>query len=228
MARLGRRHVLAIAANERLPARVGPRLRLRPRHQVGRRRELRQPDVVIVLASVVLLPDSPGWPTHGPDAEAFPRTSWFAESDNEERHTSATAHLAVRLYLAERWSRMMLPPNHPSKPACPVRQTIPRTAKNPPTRDTNAVQEAGRGEAVRVEAADPGHLNQRRENRHGNRRGPRALLAQPRGRRRRRTVARQSATRHRSRQSRSERVARDGDEAPGKEPRTGRTPHRLG
>src|SRR5262249_27059022 len=64
-------HLLPVSPLVRGPARPIERSRERPRHEWRARRELGEPDVVVVTPGVVLLADAAWRTAHGADAKAF-------------------------------------------------------------------------------------------------------------------------------------------------------------
>src|SRR5687768_12480243 len=84
---LGRRglHLAAIGAGEARP------VLLRARHQPGARREIGQPDVVVVAARVIGLAHAARRPAHGAQARALLRCACATEADYADSHAPPRA-----------------------------------------------------------------------------------------------------------------------------------------
>src|SRR5206468_9378219 len=87
-----RLHLAAITLDVARPARVGPRLGQRPAHELLAGREVREPDVEVVLRRVVLLPHAARRASRGAQAQALVFRARASEADdaNQGRSTIST------------------------------------------------------------------------------------------------------------------------------------------
>src|SRR5687768_10145301 len=84
-------HFGAVAPHVRAPARRRELVRVRVAHQLGARSEVRDPDVVVVEARVVRLPDAARRPPDRPQSEPLVRKSRTSEADDAYRHYRPSA-----------------------------------------------------------------------------------------------------------------------------------------
>lgn len=81
-----RPHFLAVLACEALPANRGEWLRCRPRHKAGARRQLRNPDVVVIPSGEFRSRYASRRAPHGAEPQAFARMARRAEANNTNAH----------------------------------------------------------------------------------------------------------------------------------------------
>src|SRR5437867_4174387 len=87
-----RLHLAAIALDVARPARVGPRLRQRPAHELLAGCEVREPDIEVVLRRVVPLPHAARRASRGAQAQALVSRARASKADdaNQGRSTIST------------------------------------------------------------------------------------------------------------------------------------------
>jgi len=82
--RLG--HLSSIRPRVLRPPLVRPRFRQRPRHHLGRWRQLGQPDVEVIERREVLLSDAARWPPNRPDPNSLVRKPRLPQSNDANCH----------------------------------------------------------------------------------------------------------------------------------------------